>query len=292
MGHRLIHRWRSWFGEAVMAAAVALAGLLLLAALRTEAQNSAAHPASDPHDLVSQVVQNELNWQNSDQSLWAYSETLKQHGKTEVLQVVETKDGEIDHLISINGRPITGKEQERENRRIQKLLAHPEEIRKQRANQASDANEERKLLKMLPDAFIYKYDGTQGNLTKLRFQPNPRFRATDRESQVFHHMEGEMYIDPREKHIAEINGRLISPVKFGEGLLGHLEKGGTFLVKQRDVGGGHWEMTYLDVQINGKALFFKTIAVRQTESDSGFHRLPDGTTASRAGQFLNIQAGQ
>jgi hypothetical protein len=50
-------------------------------------------------------------------------------------------------------------------------------------------------------------------------------------------------------------------------------------------------MTYLDVEMNGKALFFKTIAVRETESDSDFRRVPDGTTARRAAEFLGVRAG-
>lgn len=279
-------------GQRKLAAAVIFAGALFLAAVPARAQNKSSRRPGDPHALVSEMVQNELSSQNTDQSLWAYSETRKEHGKTEILQVAETKDGEIDHLVSINGKPLTGREQQSEDRRIQKLLAHPDEVRKMRKSEASDANEERKLLQMLPNAFIYKYDGTQGNEIKLRFEPNASFRASGHESQVFHHMQGEMYIDGGQKRLVEMDGRLTSPVKFGDGLLGHLDQGGTFSVKQQDVGGGHWEMTYLDVQMNGRALFFKTIAVRQTEAYSSFRRVPDGTTASRAGEFLNVRAGQ
>lgn len=291
--HRyIIHSLGVLFSKVNLAATILFAAGLFCAAIPIKAQKSATQPASDPHALVSEVVKNEMNSQNTDQSLWSYSETRKQHGKTEVLQAVETKDGEIDHLISINGKPLSAKEQQRENRRIQSLLTHPEQVRKQRKNEANDANEERKLLQMLPNAFVYKYDGTRGNEVKLRFVPNPQFRASGHESEVFHHMQGEMYIDRRQKRLVEMDGKLTSPVKFAGGLFGHLDQGGTFTVKQQDVGGGHWEMTYLDVQMNGKALFFKTIAVHETEAYSSFRRVPDGTTASRAGEFLNIRAGQ
>jgi hypothetical protein len=266
---------------------VVCGGELCLAIGSGQAQNSPA----DTRALVSEVVRNELGSQNGDKSLWAYSETLRQHGKTQSFRVVETKDGTVSELVSINGRPLSGEQKKREDRRIQKLLAHPAEMRKHRANQASDANEERKMLNMLPDAFLYNYEGRQGNEIKLHFRPNPKFRAAGHEGQVFHHMEGEMYIDQHEKRLKELDGRLTSSVKFGGGVLGYLRQGGTFSVKQQEVGGGHWEMTYLDVQMNGRALFFKTIAVRETETDSGFRRVPDGTTASRAAQFLNVQAG-
>ncbi len=86
-----------------------------------------------------------------------------------------------------------------------------------------------------------------------------------------------MYIDQHEKRLEELDGRLTASVQFGGGMLGHLDQGGTFSVKQQDVGGGHWEMTYLDVQMNGKELLFKTIACangRPIPTSSGFPMEP------------------
>jgi hypothetical protein len=71
------------------------------------------------------------------------------------------------------------------------------------------------------------------------------------------------HVDANQKRLAEISGKLMSEVKSGGGVLGHLDRGGTFLVKQQDLGSGHWEITMLDVQMIGKALFFKTIDVAE-----------------------------
>jgi hypothetical protein len=264
-----------------------LAGALIFASIAAAAQQPANLPA-DPRTLVSQTVQNELNSQNTDHTLWAYAETKKMRGKTESMDVVETKDGEVDRRVSNGDEPLSASQQEKEDQRVRKLLDHPDQVRQQRRKQANDADEERKLVKMLPDAFVYTYDGTQDNEVKLRFRPNSMFHASGHEGQVFHAMEGEMKIDPRQKRLAEIDGHLTSEVKFGGGILGHLDKGGTFVVRQQDVGGGHWEMTYLNVKMNGKALFFKTIAVHENEVCSNFHRIPDETPANHAAQFLQI----
>jgi hypothetical protein len=83
-------------------------------------------------------------------------------------------------------------------------------------------------------------------------------------------MEGTVWLDMEQKRLVRMSGVLTSDVKFGWGVLGHLAKGGTFVVEQREVGKGHWELTRLDVDMNGKALFFKTIEVK----------LPYGTSAS------------
>jgi hypothetical protein len=99
-------------------------------------------------------------------------------------------------------------------------------------------------------------------------------------------MDGSLLVDGEQKRLAEIEGRLTSPVKFGWGLLGHLDKGGTFLVTQQDLGSGHWELTKLDVEMNGKALFFKTIAVREKELNTDFQQVPEGIRPRQAFELL------
>ena len=95
-----------------------------------------------------------------------------------------------------------------------------------------------------------------------------------------------MVVDARQKRIIEINGKLTSEVKFLGGLLGHLDKDGTFFVQQEEVAGGHWDLKSLRVHMNGKALFFKTIAVAEEKEISGYRPLPQGTTLQQAAAKL------
>ena len=53
--------------------------------------------------------------------------------------------------------------------------------------------------------------------------------------------QGVILIDPTECRIAKIDGTLFKEVSFGWGILGHLDKGGHFLVEQRDVGDDYLE---------------------------------------------------
>ena len=73
---------------------------------------------------------------------------------------------------------------------------------------------------------------------------------------------------------------------FGWGLLGRLNKGGTFSVKQSRVGDDHWEIVALDVKMSGHAVIFKTINVRQLQRMTEFHRISDNMTISQAYQLL------
>ena len=280
----------SLFRHAVLIQSSVAVALVFVFAFGTflRAEVRAIHSPVDAGELASEVVQNELKAQDEDRSLWQYREVHQKDGKAQLFQVVQTEEGEVHRLLAVNGQFLTGDERRKEDRRISKVLSDPEDFREKQRNRAHDAEQSRKLLELLPRAFLYEYSGTEDGLIKLRFTPNPSFRPANHESEVFHHMEGMMWVDRRQRRLTELDGVLVSPVKFWNGLLGHLDQGGTFCVKQRNVGGGHWQMTSLDVQMDGKALFFKTIAVREKETNSNFHLLPGGTTLKQAADFLKI----
>jgi hypothetical protein len=270
-----------------------LAGKLGMALLVIVGQSIGAPVSSRPAKLqldgsrlAREVFENEVQAQINDQSLWCYRQLKEEQGKKRLFAVCETNDGEVDRLLEVNGQELSPKQRQAEDQRIQRMLDDPDQMRQQQKKSAEDGKQERELLKMFPDAFRFQYAGMQGNLIKLNFAPNPNFRPSNRDAQVFHHMEGSLLADGEQKRLAEIEGRLTSPVKFGWGLLGHLDKGGTFLVTQQDLGSGHWELTMLDVEMNGKVLFFKTIAVQEKELNTDFQQVPEGTRPRQAFELM------
>jgi hypothetical protein len=122
---------------------------------------------------------------------------------------------------------------------------------------------------------------------ELKFVPNPKFHSSGYSEMVFHHMEGTLTLDLRQKRLVEISGHLDSEVKFAGGLFGHLDKGGTFYVKQQEVAPGRWVMIKMDVQMNGRALFFKTIGVREIETDTDFHPVPPHASMQQLAALTN-----
>lgn len=144
---------------------------------------------------------------------------------------------------------------------------------------------------MLPNAFVFQYAGTSGDNIKLTFHPNPKFDSHSSESYVFHKMDGFVIVNAKEQRLVEISGRLTHRVEFGGGLLGHLDAGGTFDVQREEVVPGHWAITRLKVNMNGRILFFKTISEQQDETDSNFQRIPDSTTLAEARLMAQKQAG-
>ena len=254
--------------------------------LRAQEPASQSNTHDDVSQLVRSVIQNELKAEQDDHSRWRFLETREEDGKQKLYEVCQTKDGDIERLMSIDRRKLNAQEQAAEDKRIQTLLAHPGRIREKQKKQQEDAKQVQNLLKEFPEGFLFQFSEREGDLVKVSFTPNPKFHPHGRPAQVFHHMAGTLTIDEKAKRITEINGRLATNVKFGDGLLGHLDQGGTFLVKQQNVGSGHWDTVVMNVHMNGKILFLKTIAVRQTESYSSYKPVPDNLSLKQAAEEL------
>jgi len=235
------------------------------------------------------VVANELKVQDEDHGHWMYRLEKEESGKKHVQEILETNNGSLSQLLSIDGHPLDAKQQQKENQRMQRLVSHPDEQRNLQQASNRKAEQGARLFRILPDVFVFDYAGRQGDLVTLTFRPNPNFQPPFLEARVFHGMEGEMTVDTKQERLAALNGHLMEDVKFGGGLLGHLDKGGKFEVRQAEVALGHWEMTVLGVDMKGKALLFKTIGVQETENHSDFHRVPDGLTLTEAAGILNRQ---
>jgi len=264
---------------------------LMLAAISFLALSAAlaetrSEPQLSPSDLVKAVIYNELHPSSRSDIHWKYRLEKQLDGQQETKEVVETKSGSLEKLLSVSGKPLTDAQQRVEAERILKFSHNADEQKKAEQARRKDAAQCDAFLKMIPDAFVFHYDGEEGNLVRVMFKPNPQFRAPSREGRVLQQMAGDMWIDAAQKRLASIDGQLTNEVKFGGGLLGHLEKGGRFSVKRAELVAGDWETIEIDVNMRGKALLLKSISVQQKELHTNFERLPSDLTFADAANLL------
>jgi hypothetical protein len=267
-----------------------IAAVFLVFCVPVLPQNSSGDGGLSADELLRRVVNSELKAQANDHSHWMFQVKAGVSGKEEEKVVVQTREGYLDRLRFVNGQRITPEQEKQEDQRIARFLKKPDEQKKQRRAQEQDARKTERLFKMLPDAVSARYGERQGELVEILFEPNHNFHPPSHEAAVFHAMAGRIWINTRENRLVEIEGHLTRGVKFGGGLLGHLDKGGEFHVKQSEVAPGLWEITLLHVNMHGKALFFKTIAVQENEIRTNFQRVPDNLTLSEAAEQLQKQS--
>src|SRR5579872_256291 len=145
--------------------------------------------------FVDGILENEIRAQKEDQSLWQYQETKKENGKEERLEVIETRGGDLERLVAVNGEPLAAEPRQREEARIRHLISDRQAFQNERRKQQEDFDQELKLLRMLGTAFHYQDAGQDGKLRRVNFTPNPSFRPPSREGEVFHHMSGSLWLD-------------------------------------------------------------------------------------------------
>ena len=263
-------------------------GTLVSATLLIGAAAGQAHQ-QPPNQLVRQVIAHEVQAEEHDNSYWMFRLQQTQSRATKTEEVAETPHGWVRRLLAINGKPLTSQDRAKDQARLHKLLTDPGAQRKNQEATRNDVRQAQELLKMLPDAFLYTYAGHSGDVVKLNFLPNPKFRPQSRKAAVFHDMVGSVWLNMKQQRLAGIQGHLNKEVKFAGGLLGHLDKGGTFDVKQTQIAPGIWDVTYMNVHMNGKALFFKTITVREKDIRSDYQRVPSNLSLVQA---ANLVMGQ
>ncbi|MGH9615849.1 MAG: hypothetical protein ACRD28_03835 [Acidobacteriaceae bacterium] len=236
--------------------------------------------------LVQSIVTNELKVDANDHSLWMFRDQNKAHGKSTVKLVVQTPQGEVSKTIEINGHALTPQQKQADKRKIHRFITDPAVRRKQKQNQQQDDKKAASLTRMLPEAFLWAITGEHGDETTLAFKPNPKFNPPTREARVFAAMKGTMVVNTRQKRIKSLKGTLIRNVEFGWGLLGKLEKGGTFNIERQNIGPGVWEITATHVHIQGHALIFKSISEQQDEVTSDYKPSPPAITLAEAAKML------
>ncbi len=245
-----------------------------------------SRPSMSAGKLVNEVVYNELH-DHQSHGFWRYWIERNSRVGTQLETQVETADGPINRLALTDGFPLTPEAQDQEQARLERLLNSPEE--QARHMKQYDEDEERigRILSLLPDAFLYEYDGEENGCYRLQFRPNPDYPARSIESRVFHAMTGTLWVDARFKRLARLEGRVDENIDFGFGILGRLYKGGWFRLDRVQVSATDWKTQRLEVHMNIRALLVKTFARETSEVRGGFIPVPAGLSLVQGLSLLN-----
>jgi hypothetical protein len=268
------------------------------AALLIAAWSVASAQTLSPVDLVRKAVQNEIS-SSSNGPNFLFREVSQGTDGSKTKLLVETDDAMAGMLIANNGHPLTTEQRQAEEKRLEHLVKDPDDLQKKRKHEKEDAGRMTEIMKAFPEAFLYDEDGTTpgeegvgapgDQLVRLKFRPNPKYSPPSHVEQILTGLQGEILIDSKQHRIAKIDGSLIKQVEFGWGILGHLDRGGHFIVQQADIGRGNWEMTAMDLSFTGKALFFKTLNIKSKEIFSDFQPAPRGLTFAQGVELLKKQ---
>ncbi len=255
-------------------------------------------PAIKPRELVRLAVANEMKNDNQSAKYMFQQRKVTPNGSQTKL-MVQTRDAMMGMVVANNGQPLDQEQRRAEFGRIERFLSQPDELARKRKQELESAERVNRILKAMPDAFLYEYDGTEegrpgigkpgDRLLRLKFRPNPSYDPPTHVEQVLVGMQGVVLIDAQKKHIARIDGTLFKEVGFGWGILGHLDRGGHFQVDQSDISDDSWAISRMDLSFTGKILLFKSINIKSTETYSDFRPVSADLTFAQGIELLKKQ---
>ena len=282
-----------------MALVLACATLLAAQDLAPEPKTPAAQASElTAGELVEQAVAHEVAAANDPVKHLFRSRKQTANGSQTRLYV-ETNEAMAGMLIASNDQPLPAEQEQSEDGHLQWLMDNPDQLRKKHAREKEDADRTLRIIKALPDAFLYEYAGTtMGNeligrtgesLVRLHFKPNPSYSPPSREEEVLAGMEGYAMIDAKAQRLARIDGTLFKDVNFGWGLFGHLDRGGHLRIQQAEAEDHTWVITEMSLNFTGRILLFKSLHQVSDEVLSDFRPVPGDLTFARGVEMLKAE---
>jgi hypothetical protein len=235
-------------------------------------------------ELVGAVVANELTDREKLRKWFCLIE--KRAGKQTLTEAqVETREGPLYRLLAIDGAMLNPDQRQQDDARIGKLMKDPRPLQKLKQSQEEDELKLQNLMSLMPEAFVFDYDGMEDNLLRVKFRPNPAYIPPTYEARVIHSLTGTILIDSEHKRLAKVTGQLTNRVEFGYGLLGRIDSG-TVEIARVEVGPQQWKTVFINIHFSGRLAVFKTISKEQYERRSDFHTVSSDLSLSEAKDLL------
>jgi hypothetical protein len=196
---------------------------------------------------------------------------------SETNQLSFYKGFRISRRVEKNGKPLTAKDQEDEDREVQKRVAEIEKkIAREEAKNVSQSSsgapdgEGRRVsigevlrASLLVNPRRERFRGR--DVIVFDFEPNPKFDYKNAKSflKFFGKTAGVMWIDEKDKQVARIEAVLADSFKVGGGVLAKLKKGATFTLEQERVNDEIWLPSVADINLSVRVLLVKGIDLNQ-----------------------------
>jgi hypothetical protein len=293
-----MNSWRTLLGAVVIS--TCCAGWSQNVSAPENTQTVSAYLA--PVDLIRAASTTELAFVN-DTSAKHFFRSVKRTGSgSQTRLYVETHEAIAAMTIAYDDKPLTQQQMQGEEDHLNYLLRDADARRAKHARENDELDRTRRILKALPDAFLYEYDGTEAGtaeiarpglkLTRLHFRPNPSYDPPSRVEQILTGMEGTILVDATQHRLALLDATLVKDVGFGWGFLGHLDKGGSLLLRQIALDDGTWDLNELRMKFTGKILIFKSLNVNSDEVLDQFKPVPTDITFAQAVEMLREEHGK
>lgn len=253
--------------------------VLLLQLLPAQAQQPAAKPLPDLHQLMNEVHEHQKQLGKVRENYtYTSSQTTedidaKNHvTKTETreVEIFFVNGHEIGRLVKKDGKPLVDNELQKETERVTKAV--------ERAQQPETKKQEEQEINV--NRILELIDVRNPRRESYRGRPTILFDVMGRkdakshglEEETYKKLQGTVWIDEVDRQIAHIDVRFIDNFHIAGGLVANLEKGSRFSFDQAPINGEIWLPAGAEVNAQARLFLVKNLRQHYTERDYGFQR--------------------
>src|SRR5258708_18475071 len=129
--------------------------LLVFATLLSISGLAASQTTLATADLVRSTVNNEIK-AGKESANYMFRDLKQTPGGSQTKLLVETCEATAGLLVAVNGRALPAQQRQEEINRIERFVNDPEELRKKQKQEKEDEEHVTRIMKALPDAFLYE----------------------------------------------------------------------------------------------------------------------------------------
>ena len=203
--------------------------------------------------------------------------------------------GWVQKLVSEDGVPLSPEREARELKRVAEELEKAEreapKLKEKRERRRAERRAKQKA--RAEKEGDEEGDGDVGIATFLRtselvsprrerfrerdvivfdFRPRPGFKPTDRGESIVSKLSGVIWVDPLERQVVRLEGRLVDSFKMGGGLLASVKPGSAFVFEQTRLADGVWLPRFSQVNVSARVMLFAGLSINETHEFSDYKR--------------------
>jgi hypothetical protein len=254
-------------------AALAAAGIFPVArpVAAPAQQDSAALSGAEIRALVGRVISNQHRNDEAIAEFERFEHRLSRKkedarpDEDRLYRVVPTGTGTLKLVVEENGQPVGAEFYRKQLRDLEQALVwalDPQETRQKHRVQKWERRrkERRETVDAARDGFVFTWGGWETrngrSLVRLLAEPNPAFRSASRNTDLFRHARGAIWVDPESAQLARLEADLASDFSIGAGVLGKVYRGGRFVIEQAEAAPGVWLPTRIQYDFRGRKFVF------------------------------------
>jgi hypothetical protein len=198
--------------------------------------------------------------------------------KVEKYEISTFKGQEVRRLIARNGQPLSTKDQENQDKNVQKDV--------ERLEKSQPAEKPPSIAEILKASNLVnpRRENFKGrNVIVFDFERNPNFVSNDSSEQLFSKFFGTCWIDEKDKQVARIEAKLGENASVG-GITLKIKKGAYFILEQERFDDDVWLPSLADTSVSVRILLVAGLKINQVSKYGSYKKFNSEVKDSEVGK--------